>query len=355
MNKKDYNPPKDGSSRYAGTHSCPTTSSQPKAGPLKLICRINKNWKPNNIKLKKAGGQTNRNWIVQHKNKKFFVRLPWERTDIVDREIEMKNVLALVGCKKLAKILPKHYLYIFKGKNILFSGKERLNLPDGTQVLEYIEGKDIDGKDLKKSKIQKALLRTLYLFHTSGVRLANEYDVFRDEVLKYKKKAKKYSVDDLIEKKRIKKIEEVEKTMRERLVLGGKVSTHNDLIFENLRLGKNGRVYLLDFEYAGLNIRDGLHYDLGIILGGNLFQKNPITIKTFNEILKKAKKIYKKDLDDCKIYCGALTNILVMFWWSLVKYFSSTAKKEKKHFKDYVLKRAEGIGFLYGIIGERFK
>ena len=120
----------------------------------------------------------------------------------------------------------------------------------------------------------------------------------------------------------------------------------------NLRLGKDGKIYLLDFEYAGFNIRDGLHYDLGIILGGNLFQKNPIKIKTFEEILKKAKKIYKKDLDDYKIYCGALTNILVMFWWGLVKYFSLTKREEKRYFQKYVLDRAKGIEFLYKIISK---
>jgi len=321
---------------------------------IELICRINKNWRPNNIKIKKAGGQTNRNWIVQHKNKKFFVRLPWERTDIVDRNVEARNILAIAKCKKLKRILPKYYLYIFKGKNI-FSSKKRFNLPDGTMILEYIEGKDIDGKDLERSKVQKSLLRTLHCFHTSGVKFVNPYDVFKDEVSKYRRKAKQFHIDRLITKEEIKNIEEVKKIMKEKLRPGRAVSTHNDLIFENLRLGKDGRVYLLDFEYAGFNIRNGLHYDLGIILGGNLFQKNPIKISTFEEILKRTKEIYKKELNDYKIYCGALTNILVMFWWGLVKYFSSTTKEEKRYFKNYVLKRAQKIEFLFKFVKKKYK
>jgi len=317
-----------------------------------LIYRLNKDWQSGKIKVKRAGGQTNRNWIVRYKEKKFFVRFPWERTDIVDRKVEARNILAISKCKKLAGVVPKYFLYVFKGRNIL-SPREKFNLPDGTSAMEYIEGKDINGKDLENPKIQNALLKSLRTFHTSGVKFVNLYDVFRDEILKYKNKAKKYPLKKLFGRKKIERIEKIEKAMKEKLTFGGKLSTHNDLIFENLRLGKDGKVYLLDFEYAGLNIRDGLHYDLGIIFGGNLFQKNPIKREIFKEILKKAKKIYKKDLDDYKIYCGALTNILVMFWWGVVKYFSSKTKAEKKYFRDYVLKRARGIEFLFKVIEKK--
>lgn len=315
-----------------------------------LICRLNENWHPENIKIKKAGGQTNRNWIIQVGNEKYFVRLPWEAAGIVDRKIEAANILALTNSKKLAKILPKHYFYIFGKKNILSRSSKAFDLPDGTMVMEYIEGRDINGKDLEKPKIQEALIGTLCLFHTSGIKFINSYNVFRDEILKYKNKAKKYPIEKLIENREVKEIEKIEKTAKRKLFLKNGISTHNDLIFENLRLGNNEKVYLLDFEYAGFNVRDGLYYDLGIILGGNLFQKNPLKMKIFEEILEKAKKIYKKDLDNPKIYYGALANISVMFWWGIIKYFNSTEKKDKKYFKNYVLKRAQKIQFLYGIV-----
>lgn len=325
----------------------------PIAKDIELICALDKKWQPGNIKVRKVGGQTNRNYFVQYKSKKRFIRLPWEETGIIDRKIEAKNVLALAKCKKLTTILPKYYLYIFQKKNILSSGKEKYDLPDGAMVMEYIKGKDIDGKDLKNSKIQQVLLKTLYIFHSSGVKFRNPYDVFRDEILKYRKKAKKYPINKLIGIKRIKEIERIEDNVKKKSPFRESLSTHNDLIFENLRLGKNGRVYLLDFEYAGFNMRDGIHYDLGIILGGNLFQKNPIKIETFEEVLKKAKKIYRKDLSNYKIYQGALTNILVMFWWGMVKYFTSTTREEEKYFKDYVLKRAEGIYYLNNFINKK--
>lgn len=320
---------------------------------LNLISKLNKNWQSGKVKIQRAGGQTNRNWITEYKKKKFFVRLPWEASDVLDRSIEAKNVLALAKCKKLSGILPKVYFYIFKKKNILTpKSKEKFDLPDGTQVLQYIEGKDIDGKDLQNPKIQESLIKTLFTFHTSKVKFTNPYDVFRDEVEKYKNKAKQYPISKLIDKNKIKEIEAIEREMIKKLPIGGKISTHNDLIFENLRLGKDNRIYLLDFEYSGFNLRSGLYYDLGIILGGNLFQKNPIKIKTFEEILQKAQKIYKKNLPKEKIYAGALTNILVMFWWGIVRYFSVQNREEKRYFKNYVLRRAEKIKFLFDVVSK---
>jgi len=153
-----------------------------------------------------------------------------------------------------------------------------------------------------------------------------------------------------LSKNGIKKIEKIEKMVKGKMALGGGLSTHNDLIFTNLRLGRDGKIYILDFEYAGYNIREGLYYDLGIILGGNLFYKKPITFETFGQFLKKAEKKYKRKFDDEKIYCGALANVLVMFWWGMVKYFSSKTKTEKKYFKDYILKRARGIELLYKMV-----
>lgn len=319
---------------------------------IELIYRLNKNWRPGTIKVKKAGGQTNRNWIVEYKNKKFFVRLPWKRTDIVNRKVEGGNVLALAKCQKLRGTVPRFFIYVLRGKNIL-NPDEKYTLPDGTMMMEYIEGRDIGGRDLEKAKYQKALLRSLYRFHTSGVRFVNIYDVFQNEVAKYRGKAKKYPLNKLLKKEDIKKIEEIEKKVKDKMPLGGKLSTHNDLIFENLRLGRNGKIYILDFEYAGYNIRNGLHYDLGIILGGNLFYKRPIKFEVFEEFLKKAKKRYKRKIDDNKIYCGALTNVLVMFWWGVVKYFSSKTREEKRYFKKYVLDRTKGIKELFEITNRK--
>ncbi len=315
-----------------------------------LFSCFNKDWQSGRIKLQKAGGQTNSNWFLTYKGQKFFVRLPWQAgvAGIVDRKAEAGNIAALYRNKKLAGILPKCYFYIFKKRNIVApKSAKRFDLPDGAAVFECLEGRDINGADLTKPKIQEALLKTLFAFHSSGVKFVNEYDVFRDEITKYKNKAKKYPIDKLIGRAEIQKIEAIEKEVKKQLPLAGAVATHNDLIFENLRLGKNGKVYLLDFEYAGYNLRSGLYYDLGILLGGNLFQKKPITLPVFEQIMKKAEKIYGQPLGMEKIYAGAITNILVMFWWGLVKYFSSESPRDRNYFASYVKKRAKMVSWLY--------
>lgn len=308
---------------------------------IQLISKIYPEWKPGNIDIKKAGGQTNRNWIVKHKGKKFFVRLPWQMAEIVDRDIESKNILALTENGKACCITPKVHLYIMKGRNILENSSEKYDLPDGTMVADYIEGKDIDGKDLERPRIQDALVETLHNFHSSGVRFVNDYDVFRDEVGKYREKALTYPVSKLISKEKINRIKEIEEQARDNLEIKGEVSTHNDLIFENLRLSEEGKVFLLDFEYAGFNLRDGLVYDLGIIFGGNLFQSNPISLESYKQILNKASSVYGKEFSLQEVLYGALTNILVMFWWGIVKYFNS--EEDKDYFKKYVLVRGDKI------------
>ncbi len=312
-----------------------------KSEDLQSICSLNKEWGPDNIKIEKAGGQTNRNWIVKHKGKKFFVRLPWQMAEIVDRNVESKNILALIENEKAFCIIPKVHLYVMEGRDVLGESSGAYDLPDGTMVADYIEGKDIDGKDLESPDVQRALVSTLHNFHLSGVRFVNDYDVFRDEVEKYREKALTYPVSGLMAEEKINRIKEAEEEARDNLKIKGGVSTHNDLIFENLRLSNKGKVFLLDFEYAGFNLRDGLVYDLGIIFGGNLFQNNPISLKSYKEILDRASSAYGQDFSFQEALYGALTNILVMFWWGIVKYFNS--EEDKGYFKNYVLARGDKI------------
>lgn len=324
---------------------------------IKLISKLNKDWKPGSIKIKRAGGQTNRNWAVQYKNKKFFVRIPWGRTDIIDRKIEAKNILTLVHNKELKKILPKYYLYTYKGKNILQSESRRIfEVPDGTMVTEYIPGIPFEASFFKKRKYQEKLARMFFIFHNSGVRFKNQYDVFLNEIEKYRLVAKKYPIRKLVNVETVlnlEKIEEEAKKMLSSLKIG--VSTHNDFIFQNFLIGKNKKIYLLDFEYAGLNRKGGISYDFGFLFADNLFRNPPISQAIFEKFLKVADKIYKKSLNRNQIYWSAVAAVLVMFWWGLIRYFSVKTQKEKRYFQDYVLKRAKGIEFLYNLVSKNKK
>lgn len=319
---------------------------------IELICRLNKNWRSGNIKIKKAGGQTNRNWLVQHKNKKFFVRLPWERADIVNRKVEAKNIFTLSRNKKLRKILPKYYIYVLKRKNILQpKSKEVFNLPDGTMVAEYIEGKLFTTSLFENVEYQEKLARMFHVFHTSGVHFVNKYNLFRDEIEKYRLIAKKYPIQEIVAPKIIAKFESVEKEAKSVIpLLKRRVPAHNDFIFQNFIAGRNNRIYLLDFEYAGSSEKGGILYDFGFLFADNLFRNPPVTQELFEKFLEVAAKIYKKHLDKKQIYWLAIAVIIMQFWWGLLRYFSVKTKKEKKYFKDYISRRTKGIWQLYHIL-----
>ncbi len=324
---------------------------------IELICRLNKDWRPDNIKIKKTGGQTNRNWIVQYKNKKFFVRLPWERADVVDREVEAKNIFTLSRNKKLKEILPKYYIYIFRKRNIIQpKNKEIFDLSNGTMMTEYIQG-ELFAKSLFKKRIyQEKLARMFHTFHISGVRFKNEYNVFRDEIRKYRSAAKNYPIGQLINLKTILIFENIEKeTQRKIHSLKKGVSTHNDFLFQNFLVGKNGKIYLLDFEYSGLNKKGGILYDFGFLFADNLFRPPTINQELFEKFLKVADKIYKQHLGRKQIHWSAIAATFVMFWWGLVRYFSVDTQRGKKYFKNYILKRARGIEFLYEIVSKNKK
>lgn len=317
-----------------------------------LICKLNKDWRPDNIKIKKAGGQTNRNFIVRYKNKKFFVRLPWESA-VIDRSIEGKNILALSRNKKLQEILPKYYIYILNGKNILSSKSEKFNLPDGTMVMEYISGRIFTISLFKTKKYQEKLARMFYIFHTSGVRFVNKYNVFRDEIEKYRVAAQKYPFQTIISSEIIRILDKIEKEAKLMVPIEKGVPAHNDFIFQNFLLGDNGKIYLLDFEYAGMNEKGGALYDFAFLFADNLFRKPPLTKEIFEKFLNIADKAYGRELDRSQIYWLALAVPVMQVWWGLLRYFDVKTEKEKKYFKDYIQKRARGLLDLYKIINKK--
>lgn len=304
--------------------------------------------------VKKAGGQTNRNFIITVKEKKFFVRLPWE-SNVLDRAIEGKNILALSRNKKVQRILPKYYKYILSKKNVLdLKDKRRYDLSDGTMVSEFVDGREFTLADFSKPLYQRKLAQMLHVFHASGVRFANEYNVFRDEIKKYRLAAKKYNISRFADSKTVASLEQIEKEAEQALpVLRNGISTHNDFIFQNFLIDKRGKLHLLDFEYAGFNKKGGIAYDFGFLFADNLFRKPAMTQKLFEKFLDSIDKTYKRKLNRSHIYWAALAALLVQFWWGQVRYFSVKSAKERRYFKQYAEERMQGIFDLFQYLEEK--
>jgi thiamine kinase-like enzyme len=316
-----------------------------------IIYRLSKNWSAKTVRVTKAGGQTNRNYIVEHKGSKSFVRLPWE-SDVIDRVTEGKNILELKKNKNLRSILPGYRAYILKKKNILTpESKDIFDAPDGTMITEFIEGREFSFADFKEKKRQKMLAKMFYTFHASDARFVNTYDVFRDEIEKYRIKAQAYPFSEIADAEAAAAFKKVEKETKAELTpLKKGVPAHNDCIFQNFLVGKNGKVYLLDFEYAGLSMRGGMYYDFGFLFADNLFRKPVVTKDMFEDFLCVADKVYRQKLDRQQIYAAAAAVVVMQFWWAILRYFSVQTKKEKKYFAAYVRARAQKVEQLSNIL-----
>lgn len=294
------------------------------------------------FRLQKAGGQTNRNYIVTLKNKKFFVRLPWE--GVLDRRIEGKNILVLSRNKKLKSTLPKYYVYVLNKKNILVpKDKKVFNVPDGTMVTEYVKGRELTLRMFSLKKYQKALVHLLYTLHTSRVRFCNPYDVFRDEVRKYRKRAERLSLETFFSKQTIAQLKTLEYKAQQLLRSFRRgVPAHNDFLLQNILVANNGRLYLLDFEYAGMNKKGGIFYDLGYMFRDTSFKPPQMSRKAFERFLMEADKVYKKKLDRQQIYWSIVAALLVGIWWGVLRYFS-VPRKERAYFRAYVRRGVRGV------------
>ncbi|MBI2098219.1 MAG: phosphotransferase [Candidatus Wildermuthbacteria bacterium] len=320
---------------------------------LELICRLDRRWKPEVIQVKQLGGQTNRNFVVAYRKEKYFVRLPWEHEDIVDRVSEGKNILVMARNKKLRRILPEYRLYILKRKNILApASKKRFAVPDGTMVSEFLEGSMLTMRHFRQRRYQRALAKTLAAFHGSGVRFVNPYNVFQDEIRKYRLKAMRHSLSKFFSKGVLVELLAIEKEAEQRLQEIPKgVSSHNDIIFQNILVPKNGTLRLLDFEYAGLNKKGGIYYDLGYVFRDSFFNPPRMSQEIFEHFLAEADTAYKKKLDRTQIYWAVIAALLVGIWWGVLRY-SSVPRKERAYFQIYIKRGVEGALYLRSLMSK---
>jgi len=263
---------------------------------------------------------------------------------MVDRTAEGKNIQAILENKKTASLVPRAFVYVLSTRNILNSKDElRYQAPDGTMISEYIEGREFTTADFQKGRYQVALANLLHRFHASGVRFANPYNVFRDEVRKYRVKALRHPWKQLLDAATAAQLKTLEREAEQRLRAYGRgVSTHNDVIFQNILVAKDGNLYLLDFEYAGLNTKGGIFYDLGYVLRDSFFNPPRMRMQMFEQFLLRADKTHKKHLDREQIYWSVIAALLVGIWWGVLRYFS-VPQKERAYFRRYIQRGVRGV------------
>lgn len=297
------------------------------------------------ISISLLGGETNTNYLVNDGHSKRVVRVP--STGIVDRDVESRNIGLLLQDKSLVPITPKIYVYANNGRNIAADSDDLpVGVPSGTMVTEFIEGSDLSTGILADEEVQRQLVRTLHTFHTSGIRFVNDYNPFDDEIGRYREQVKGSSIlprDTAF-------VDDLARRLEDRLNNVQPVSTHNDLVYGNLRVEAGGRVRVLDFEYAGFNVKGGLHYDFGTLFGENLFGEKPIDNPIFEGVLEKASAAYGTEFRPEKAYVGAAVNIIVTFWWGMVKLMQAASESERAYYQRYVDERRQKISEISDLV-----
>ena len=184
--------------------------------------------------ITQIGGMSNKNFRVDYQGKSYVLRVPGNGSEgMVVRSCEEFN--SMEG-SKLGINPPVHYF----------------NPNTGIKLVEYVE----DAETLNSATIQrhdnmKKIAQIYRSLHHSRVRLKNEFNIFR-EIEKY---------DLLLEKAGATMYEGWEDVRPQVMALESLLNDlgvelhpcHNDAVPENFLKAKDGTIYLIDWEYSGMN------------------------------------------------------------------------------------------------------
>ena len=202
--------------------------------------------------ISQIGGLSNKNFKVILDGQSYVLRVPGNGAEgMVDRACEDENS---AKASKLAVTPSVRYF----------------NRETGIKLVDYISGAETlnPGTIQRKENIVMVadILRTL---HSSNVRFKNDFNVFR-ELLSYESllaKGNGVMFDGYDEVRD--KIFSLEDRLNE---YGVELKPcHNDMVAENYVKSDSGRLYLIDWEYSGMN---DPHWDFASLFNENSFSQD---------------------------------------------------------------------------------
>lgn len=180
------------------------------------------------------GGMTNKNYRVLVDDKEYILRIAGNGTEeMIDRDKEMIN-------SKLAADYGIDADIVYFNENT------------GVKISKMIEeAETLNPQTAKRKKNIDKVAKILKNLHSSDIAMENQFDVF-SKIEKYENLAKKKNgnlYDGYYEVK--KEVMELREKLNE---YGFKlVPSHNDTVAENFIKDSKGKIYLIDWEYSGLN------------------------------------------------------------------------------------------------------
>ncbi|SFC85435.1 NTP transferase domain-containing protein [Clostridium uliginosum] len=182
-----------------------------------------------------AGGMTNKNYRVCVKGNRYILRVAGTGTEqMINRNTEMFN--SAVASEKGYNVEVPYF-----------------NLETGVKISKFIENAEtLTHRSIKKEENLKQVTSILRDLHEcTDFHMDNEFNVFR-ELEKYENILKSNNGDFFDDYAQVReKVMILEEELKEcnRVF----VPSHNDLVSENLVKDTEGRIYLIDWEYSGIN------------------------------------------------------------------------------------------------------
>lgn len=255
-------------------------------------------FKIENIKFDKSrftGGLTNYNYIMNIKDKEYVIREPGGKTDeIIDRKIEKINnsIASTIGINSNCIYFDDIY---------------------GIKISEYIKASDniANLNPNSQSNINK-VCNIIKKLHLSNAEFPNQFDFF-NELRKYEEILENmggvlfFDYDSW--KVRLNKI--MEDNVKNIIL----APAHNDTVPENFILEETGQIYLIDWEYSGMN---DIRWDLAAYILESQLTKEAIDF--FLEDYYQKEDIPREDM--LKIKAFILAQDLLWTVWALIRHYN---------------------------------
>lgn len=180
------------------------------------------------------GGMSNKNFRVNFGDKSYVLRVPGNGSEgMVERANEEFN--AIEACK-LGVNPPIRYF----------------NATTGVKLADFVENAEtLNAATIQRHDNMRKIVQIYRKVHNSHIRLKNEFNIFH-EIEKY---------DRLMEKAGTSMYEGWENVRPKVMALERYLNTlgvdlkpcHNDALYENFIKATDGTIYLIDWEYSGMN------------------------------------------------------------------------------------------------------
>ncbi|MCE5222192.1 MAG: phosphotransferase [Clostridium sp.] len=225
---------------------------------IKNIIRESLKVKDDDItEVEPAGGMTNKNYRICVKGSRYILRVAGTGTEqMINRNTEMFN--SAIASEKGYNVEVPYF-----------------SLETGVKISKYIENAEtLTHRSIKKEENLKQVTGILRNLHEStDFHMDNEFNMFR-ELEKY---------EDILRKNRGDFFEDYDEVREKVMALEEElkvckrvfVPSHNDLVSENLVKDTEGRIYLIDWEYSGIN--DDM-WDLAALSLENEFSEDDIEL-----------------------------------------------------------------------------